>query len=231
MDKQIAVKLFHKISFKEDGSDCWIPEVSTRSLRYEGVVYSLSYLSYILSDETEPYRKRQEIVRICGNNDCFNPNHLLFNEIDRFWSYVDKTPDGCWMWEHSIDGGGYGIFVSYKYGREKSHRISYMESKGEIPSGLMVLHECDNPGCCNPDHLFLGNNQDNMADKVYKNRQSKLLGSRNGRSILKQEEVEQMRKDYESGNFSYRNLVNKYGISQTQVARILKKESWSWVSV
>ena len=103
-----------------------------------------------------------------------------------------------------------------------------MERVGEILDGLMVLHTCDNPSCVNPEHLFLGTNQDNMDDKVSKNRQSKLNGKDNGRAKLDMDDVKQMRDDYESGKFSYRELVNKYKISQTQVARIVKNESWSW---
>lgn len=231
MNKNIATDLFHKIRFVEDGSDCWIPETSTRSLRHDDEMVSLVYLSYILSGNTKPYETKQEAVRACGNSNCFNPDHIIFDEITRFWFYVDTGNENeCWEWERSKDGGGYGVFTTHKYGREKSHRISYLECVGEIPEGLMVLHTCDNPSCCNPKHLFLGTNQENMDDKVKKNRQSRLFGGDNGRCQMSEKNIMSMRKDYRSGNFSYSDLVYKYKISQTQVARIIKRESWAWVN-
>lgn len=230
MDKKTATKLMHKVEFINDGSDCWIPKYTTRSVRYGKEMISIAYLSYVLSNEKVGFRWHQRIARVCENGNCFNPEHMLFDEMDRFWFYTKIDKDsGCWNWIHSTDGGGYGVFVCEKYGRDKAHRISYIENYGEIPEGLWVLHRCDNPSCVRPDHLFLGTNDDNIEDKVSKNRQSRLFGEHNGRKILGEDDVKNMRKDYSSGKYSYRTLVEKYGISQTQVARIVKKESWAWL--
>lgn len=230
MNIDTAKQLMKKVEFRPSSSNCWIPKYKTHSVRYGKEMFSLTYLAYVISGETEPFRYRQEVLRTCHNNSCYSPEHLLFREMDRFWSYStidDRT--GCWIWNHSKDGGGYGVFLSSKYGREKAHRIAYMETYGRIPSGKFVCHICDNPSCIFPEHLFLGTNQDNMNDKVSKNRQSRLFGETNGRTILTKNDVINLRNDYMSGKFSYRQLVSKYNISQTQVARIIKKESWSWV--
>lgn len=93
---------------------------------------------------------------------------------DRFWSKVVKT-DTCWIWigAGSTSKKGYGqIRLPGAKGRQTSaHRVSWILHRGEIPIGLDVLHKCDNPPCVNPDHLFLGTNQDNVNDKVSKGRQ------------------------------------------------------------
>ena len=96
---------------------------------------------------------------------------------ERFWQFVRVTgPDECWLWTGSKSAEGYGKF-SYgripKTGRYMSglaHRFSYTLHKGVIASDMFVCHRCDTPSCVNPNHLFLGTNQDNMKDCAAKGR-------------------------------------------------------------
>jgi hypothetical protein len=71
---------------------------------------------------------------------------------------------GCHVWTGSKYGRGYGNL------QIATHRLAWELANGPIPEGLSILHRCDNPACCNPDHLFLGTQADNMADKVRKGR-------------------------------------------------------------
>jgi hypothetical protein len=98
----------------------------------------------------------------------------------RFWAKVDKngptmphmqTP--CWMWTASKKSNGYGQLILKKGVLIQAHRLSYMLAHGDIPSGLLVCHECDNPACVRADHLFLGTHKDNMQDSVKKGRKTK----------------------------------------------------------
>lgn len=98
--------------------------------------------------------------------------------MDRFWSKIDRaSPNECWPWTRSKSVGGYGHWSYWEDGKCRSttaHRQAWTLINGPIPKGLQVLHKCDNPPCCNPNHLWLGTHADNMADKVAKGRQSRL---------------------------------------------------------
>jgi hypothetical protein len=92
---------------------------------------------------------------------------------ERFWSYVDKRgPDECWPWTgYTHVGFGYGmISIAGQHAMLLSHRVALELSGVKIPEGLGALHKCDNPPCCNPRHLYPGNQQQNVRDMVERGR-------------------------------------------------------------
>lgn len=90
---------------------------------------------------------------------------------ERFLEKVEKMPSGCWEWRGAKTHNGYGHF---NHG-VRAHRFSYELFVGPIPSGLVVMHSCDNRACVNPSHLSCGTAADNAADKVAQGRQSRKL--------------------------------------------------------
>ena len=100
------------------------------------------------------------------------------------------------------------------------HRFFFEYYKGKIPAGKCVCHSCDNPGCLNPDHLFLGTNPENTADRHGKGRTAK--GSQVGTSVLTAEEALAIRRSNESGPI----MAKRYGISRSTVSAIRRGRSW-----
>jgi len=85
---------------------------------------------------------------------------------------IPEPNSGCWLWLGSTNAKGYA-HLKYNNRQQRANRFSWTAYNGEIPPGLHVLHRCDNRLCVNPDHLFLGTNQDNVDDRVNKGRSGK----------------------------------------------------------
>lgn len=137
-----------------------------------------------------------------------------------------KIKNGCWEWQLSLNGG-YGQFaVAGKM--YAAHRLAYeIYTKKAIPKNMCVCHTCDNPKCINPDHLFLGNSQDNIDDKVVKGRQAK--GEKINTSKLTRKRILQIKEQYTKG-VNQVKLAEEHNVSQVQISSILRNKSWKYIS-
>lgn len=99
-----------------------------------------------------------------------------------------------------------------------AHRASYIAYIGEIPEGLYVLHKCDNPECTNPEHLFLGNQKDNMSDCAVK-------GRKKFKSKLQPKQISEIRRRLNMGVKIIR-IARDYGVSSTAISYIKHGQCW-----
>jgi len=109
----------------------------------------------------------------------------------------------------------------------RAHRISYEEFIGPIPEGKIVCHTCDNPGCINPAHLFVGDNSDNMNDMVIKGRS--LKGEKHPGNKLTALDVSQIRARYTPGAIRQEDLAQEFGVNQTTIERIINRKIWKHI--
>jgi hypothetical protein len=87
-----------------------------------------------------------------------------------FWRRLRFVGNGnCREWDGPRDRDGYGIAPWTEFPR-KAHRLAWFLAVGPIPEGLVVAHYCDNPACCEPSHLWVGTQADNLDDMRRKRR-------------------------------------------------------------
>lgn len=103
-----------------------------------------------------------------GDMPKHNPTPLAL----RFWPKVDRSAglDGCWPWTGAANDLGYGMIQKGRRseGKIRAHRWVFLQAHGYLP--LVVMHECDNPPCCNPLHLAGGDHLENAQEKVARRR-------------------------------------------------------------
>lgn len=148
---------------------------------------------------------------------------------ERFWTKVDKrNPDDCWEWTGGKVRHGYGsVSLKNQFGRPSSrhaHRVSWELTNGEIPNGLYVCHKCDNKACCNPAHLFLGTQSENMKDMYAKGRKTQ-RGERNGNAKLTLEDVTNIRKRL--GRDQMSDIAKDYGVTRQAIWQISRGLKWA----
>lgn len=159
----------------------------------------------------------------------------------RFFRAVDNSDSyGCWPWMLKRDKNGYGrLRLGNRFVR--SNRASWIIHNGDIPAGMQILHQCDNPACCNPAHLFLGTAHDNMIDKTRKGRNNVPSGDRHYRRTspergtrghglrprkLTREDAAAIRTMYAKGE-TQRSIAERFGVTQATISEVVRYRTWA----
>lgn len=152
--------------------------------------------------------------RFCSRA-CQHPRLPL---IIKFAQYAHiGTANECWEWQGGKCRDGYGTLRDSRKAQGdtlSSHRVAYALFNGEIPDGMHVRHTCDNPACCNPNHLELGTHADNMRDMNER--------MRNQQRRLTIEQVRAIRADKRS----HAEIAQDYPVARQQISRIKQAIRW-----
>ena len=147
---------------------------------------------------------------------------------ERFFEKVHiNTKNGCWEWTAYKDPNGYGRF-RFDGQMRQAHRWSYQQHVGEIPANMCVCHQCDNPRCVNPEHLFLGTHQENMRDMMAKGRHRR-SDSAGLRKLCESDvrAVKAMLPKHGRGVCAF--LARWFGVSRKTISYIKRGKLWSHV--
>lgn len=173
---------------------------------------------------------------------------LFPQDVERFWSKVDKTPGqgpkgDCWFWIGAQQGKGYGEFTlcAARYKKKSTflaHRIAYRITFDDDPESLLICHTCDMEPCCNPAHLFKGTDLDNVTDMITKGRMSSRefriavlraapvrCGEQATKTKLTVEKVIEIRRQYAMGIASMRELGKANDVSHKAVGALIHRQS------
>jgi hypothetical protein len=152
--------------------------------------------------------------------------------VARFWSKVDKSGE-CWLWTGCTGGTSpYGVF-RWDGKQTCAHRIAFILSGGSFNNGPLVLHTCDNPLCCRPDHLFAGTQKINIQDCCSKGRIAKGAklnhppqdGENNHNAKTTPEVVQAVRSMLASGS-RQADVAKATGLTRANVWAIAHGKSW-----
>lgn len=143
-------------------------------------------------------------------------------QIKRFWNKIKKgTPDQCWFWLKGKATFGYGRF-KIKGKTYQAHRIAFLLLNGKFPKNN-GCHSCDNPVCCNPNHIFDGTYADNSKDMVIRGRS--LKGIKHNKAKLTENEVLEIRKLLSIGIEGLK-IASQFQVTPATISAINVNKTW-----
>lgn len=153
----------------------------------------------------------------------------LTNMLKRFWHHVDiNGPEECWEWMGATDNKGYGRFYLDGHNRRAPRAVAYLIGwLSSIDESIQVLHKCDNKGCVNPGHLYLGNHIQNVKDAVNRDRYPYRKGEANDASKLMYDDIKDIREALKYETVA--GVARRYGVCWGTIKNIKTGKTWSHV--
>lgn len=180
---------------------------------------------------------------------AISKEEILKRATKKFLANFDLgAPDECWNWKGPRQGNrdygrlAYGKYTGPNFFVMTAHRFSYEHFSGEkIPPGMCACHRCDNPACVNPNHLFLGTQTENQADKKAKGRISRgekhsltvkpkaPRGSDNHASVLSEADIPKILEMRKRGN-THKEIAEHFGVAKSTIVAIFCGINWGYIT-
>lgn len=158
-----------------------------------------------------------------------NPANPILGRLERL--SIPEPNSGCWLWLGAVNEKGYGrISIGSRRGGTarmlSAHRVAYSAySREAIPDGLNVCHQCDNPSCINPGHLFLGTQAENVSDMYGKGRARPSSGEAHHNAKITQAIANEIRRLRATG-LTRRKIEIALGLSRGVVENVVAGKTW-----
>lgn len=140
------------------------------------------------------------------------------------WAQLEERPgplaSPCWEYTGRRDPHGYGRLRFRN--KTRAHQIALMVAGVSLGDGASALHHCDNPPCCNPEHLYAGSMADNVRDMFLRGRA--VVGEASFWAHYSDSTIEAIRWCRDMGK-SLKFCVQLFGVSQSQASRIGRRET------
>lgn len=151
-----------------------------------------------------------------------------FNE-KRLWSKINiLSTNKCWEWQGTKTTAGYGV-IRINYELKYAHRTVWeINNKTAIPKKGVICHHCDNPACCNPGHLFLGTQADNLDDAREKGRLRVMKGQGHYNAKLTEDDIRKIRY-LGSVDVTRKEIGKRFDVSRMTITDILNKRTWAHI--
>lgn len=175
--------------------------------------------------ETQKSQLKWRSVEFCSNACRFEARKI--DPRDRFWTHVQRAgADDCWPWTGFLNADGYG-HLRVGTSMIRAHRYALMLSGVDVKAGDSVLHSCDHPACCNPGHLRVGTQQENIQDMLDRNRYlpSRPHGESHSSAKLTAAQVVELRARWSAGEPAPA-LARSTGLSKSAIYSAVTGKTW-----
>ncbi len=150
---------------------------------------------------------------------------MTLREKFKFYSQSTKSAEGsCVVWSGGIHGSGYGR-VEHNKKHLRAHVVAWELVNGSVPPGKQINHTCDNKLCVNILHLYLGTQQDNISDKVQRNRCAS--GESHGMSKLTEADVLEIRAAFTGKYGEQKLLADRYKVHRDTIKSVISRATWA----
>lgn len=140
-----------------------------------------------------------------------------------FWNRLDKGGEGgCWTFIGARDVRGYGRINREYFGESLAHRYAWRIANPGKEMPEAVMHDCDNPPCCNPAHLIAGTRLENNQQAWSRGLHPR--GESHWRTRLSDDEIREIRERVSLGE-KQSDLAREYDCSQSHISKVVNYAS------